>query len=148
MNKRRYLVNDIFNLRDVLRGLRKGCGVWLLTSVGMLIAGASMLSSCSMTKRLTEGETLYRGVKKFDINPPAGEKLPEEMVADMKAAIDVAPNGPMPFMSPYMTQPFPVGLWIYNAMNDSTKGLKGWIYRHFARTPVLISDVRPELRTT
>ncbi|MDE5843147.1 MAG: BamA/TamA family outer membrane protein, partial [Muribaculaceae bacterium] len=26
--------------------------------------------------------------------------------------------------------------------------LKGWIYRHFARTPVLISDVRPELRTT
>ena len=103
--------------------------------------------SCSMTRRLTEGQTLYRGVKKFDINPAEGEKLPDEMVSDMKSAINVAPNGPMPFMSPYMTQPFPIGLWIYNQYNDSTKGLKGWIYRKFSRQPVLISDVRPELRT-
>lgn len=103
-------------------------------------------SSCSMTKRLTEGETLYRGVKKFEINPTDGEKLPDGMIADMKAAINVAPNGPMPFMSPYMTQPFPIGLWIYNEMNDSAKGLKGWIYRKFSRQPVLISEVKPELR--
>lgn len=107
-----------------------------------------LLTSCSMTKRLTEGETLYRGVKKFEIIPTDNEKLPDEMVADMKAAINVAPNGPMPFMSPYVTQPFPIGLWIYNEMNDSVKGFKGWIYKKFSRRPVLISDVRPEVRTT
>lgn len=114
----------------------------------LILLPGLILSSCSMTKRLTEGETLYRGVTKFQINPTDGEKLPDEMVADMKAAINVAPNGPMPFMSPYMTQPFPIGLWIYNAFNDSSKGIKGWIYRKFAKDPVLISDVRPELRTT
>lgn len=114
----------------------------------LLLIGLAVCASCSMTRRLTEGETLYRGVKKFEINPAEGEKLPDGMVTDMKSAINVAPNGPMPFMSPYMTQPFPIGLWIYNAMSDSTKGLKGWIYRHFSREPVLISDVKPELRTT
>lgn len=113
-----------------------------------VVLSAVLGSSCSMTKRLAEGETLYRGVKKFEINPTDGEKLPDGMISDMKAAINVAPNGPMPFMSPYMTQPFPIGLWIYNAMNDSTKGLKGWIYKKFSRPPVLISDVRPEVRTT
>ncbi|MDE6812204.1 MAG: hypothetical protein K2J15_07645, partial [Muribaculaceae bacterium] len=91
-------------------------GLRYLTMILPILLGVMMFTSCSMTKRLAEGETLYRGVKKFEIIPPEGEKLPEEMVSDMKAAIDVAPNGPMPFMSPYMTQPFPVGLWIYNAM--------------------------------
>lgn len=122
--------------------ISKQLGIVIAVLCGLLFV------SCSMTRRLTEGETLYRGVKKFEINPAEGDKVPEEMVADMKEAINVAPNGPMPFMSPYMTQPFPIGLWIYNSMNDSTKGFKGWIYRHFARKPVLISDVRPELRTT
>lgn len=110
------------------------------------VAGV-MLSGCSMTKRLAEGETLYRGVKKFDIQTPVGERLPDEMVSDLKSAIDVAPNGAMPFMSPYMTQPFPVGLWIYNWTTDSATGLKGWLYRHWAKQPVLITDVQPELRT-
>ncbi|MDE6271424.1 MAG: BamA/TamA family outer membrane protein [Muribaculaceae bacterium] len=126
--------------------IRKDIFSRLLPPVAVLFLIAVIGSSCSMTKRLAEGETLYRGVKKFEINPTDGEKLPDEMIADMKAAIDVAPNGPMPFMSPYMTQPFPIGLWIYNEMNDSAKGLKGWIYRKFARQPVLISEVKPELR--
>lgn len=115
--------------------------------VPALIAIVATLASCSMTKRLSEGETLYRGVKKFDIVAADKEKLPDGMVSEMKDAIDVAPNGPMPFMSPYMTQPFPIGLWIYNEIGDSAKGFKGWIYRHFSRKPVLITDVRPELRT-
>ena len=111
-----------------------------------IVVVATMGASCSMTKKLTEGETLYRGVKKFEINPTDGEKLPSEMLSDMKAAINVAPNGPMPFMSPYMTQPFPVGLWIYNAIPDSATGLKGWIFKHFSRRPVLISDVKAPAR--
>lgn len=131
------------NLRTATKG--KSPATILSLIMAILIAGL-LTGSCSMTRRLTEGETLYRGVKKFDIKPTDNEKLPDGMLSDMKTAINVAPNGPMPFMSPYMTQPFPVGLWIYNSMNDSVKGLKKWIYRKFATQPVLISDVKPELR--
>lgn len=107
-----------------------------------------LLPACSTTKRLGPGETLYTGVKKFELNTPKGEKLPGEMVADLKKTINVPPNDPLPFKlnSPFWRSPLPVGLWIYNAYNDSVKGLKGWIYRKFASTPVLISDVRPEVR--
>lgn len=106
-----------------------------------------LASACSTTKKLTEGETLYTGVKKFNIQPTDNEKLPSEMVSDMKEAINVAPNNPMPFLSPYMRTPFPVGLWVYNNIPDSARGFKGWIYRHFAKEPVLVSDVRPDVRT-
>lgn len=108
---------------------------------------AAVVVGCNTTRKLTDGETLYTGVKKLDIIPTDKEKLPGEMVGNIKEAINVPPNNPMPFMSPYMRTPFPFKLWVYNAYSDSSKGLKGWLYRKFAEAPVLISDVRPEIRT-
>lgn len=106
-----------------------------------------LMLSCNTTRKLADDETLYTGVKKLEIIPTDKEKLPGGMVGNIKEAINVAPNNPMPFMSPYMRTPFPIKLWIYNEISDSAKGLKGWIYRHFSEPPVLISDVRPEVRT-
>ena len=80
----------------------------------------AILAGCSTTKRLADGEVLYTGVKKFSINAADGEKLPDGMVTDLKSAIDVKPNNPMPFMSPYVRTPFPVGLWVYNNWSDSS----------------------------
>lgn len=109
----------------------------------VVIAGA-----CSVTRRLGPDETLYTGVKKFDIVPAAKEKLPDGMVSQLKEAINVTPNGPLPFklMSPYWRSPFQIGLWVYNTWNDSARGLKGWLYRKLVEQPVLISDVRPDVR--
>lgn len=106
-----------------------------------------LISACSTTKRLADDQTLYTGVKKLQINPTDKEKLPEEMLANIKTAINVKPNNPMPFLSPYVRTPFPIGLWVYNNWNDSAKGLKGWLYKKLVAQPVLISDVRPEMRT-
>ncbi|MDE6010875.1 MAG: BamA/TamA family outer membrane protein [Muribaculaceae bacterium] len=106
-----------------------------------------MLPSCSTTKRLTEGETLYNGVKELKIVPTDKEKLPSDLVANLKQAINVTPNNPFPLLSPYKRLPWALGLWTYNAIPDSAKGFKGFIYRNLAKEPVLISDVRPELRT-
>lgn len=117
-------------------------GMRLLTALLLLI----MAAACSTTRKLTDGETLYTGVKKLEITPTGDEKLPSEMVSNLKQAINVAPNNPMPFLSPYYRTPFPIGLWVYNNMSDSATGLKGWIYRKLAATPVLISDVRPASR--
>ena len=105
-----------------------------------------IFGSCSTTKRLGENEVLYTGVTKFQINPTDDEKLPDAMVSEMKEAVNVKPNNPMPFMSPYVRTPFPIGLWVYNNWNPDSKGLKGWLYKKLVRQPVLISNVRPALR--
>ncbi len=112
----------------------------------LLMAVAGVVAACSTTRKLTENETLYTGVKKFTINTEGEEKLPGGMVSDLKEVINVKPNNPMPFLSPYVRTPFPIGLWAYNNLNDSAKGIEGWLYRWLAKEPVLVSDVRPEVR--
>lgn len=42
--------------------------------------------------------------------------------------------------------PFPLGLWVYNNWPNPPKGLKHWIYEKLASEPVLVADVRPEVR--
>lgn len=106
----------------------------------------ALVTACSTTSRLAPGETLYTGVKKFDVVTPDSVKMPAELMDNLKTAINYKPNNPMPFMSPFKRTPFPIGLWVYNHWNDSAKGLKGWLYRKLVSQPVLISDARPELR--
>lgn len=113
---------------------------------GLLLLALLSATACSTTSRLEPGETLYTGVSKFEVRPSGTGKLPGDLVSEVKGAINVAPNNPMPFLSPYVRTPFPVGLWVYNHWNDSARGLKGWLYRQLVRQPVLISDVRPEQR--
>lgn len=113
--------------------------------VGLIVV-VCMAVSCSTTKRLGEGEVLYTGVNHIKINPTDGEKLNSDMVSNIKDVVDVAPNNPMPFMSPYVRTPFPIGLWVYNNWNDTAKGLEGWLYEKLVSMPVLVSDVRPDAR--
>lgn len=115
--------------------------------IAALLLVMTIVASCSTTRRLEDGEVLYTGLKKFDVNSTAGEKLPSEMVSQIKEAGNVKPNNPMPFLSPYVRTPFPIGLWVYNNWNDSATGLKGWLYKKLVSQPVLISDVHPQIRT-
>lgn len=113
----------------------------------LIAAFCFMFAGCSTTKRLGEGEVLYTGVKKMSIVPTDGEKLPDGLVGELKSTINVKPNNPMPFLSPYYRTPFPIGLWVYNNWDPDAKGFKGWLYKNLVAQPVLISDVRPALRT-
>lgn len=112
-----------------------------------LISLLVVVAGCSTTKRLGEGQVLYTGVKKVNIVPTDHEKLPDGLVGDLKSQINVKPNNPMPFMSPYVRTPFPIGLWVYNNWNPDSKGLKGWLYKNLVAKPILISDVKPQVRT-
>ncbi len=58
----------------------------------------------------------------------------------LQEAVDVEPTPKTLFV-------LPVGLWVYNNWSDSAKGIKGWIYNKLVKEPVLVSDVRPALRT-
>lgn len=105
----------------------------LLAAAAMLVA----LGACSTTKRIPDGEILYIGLKGMEVNP----EVPKPVEEALHDAVDVPPTKKTFWV-------LPLGLWAWNSYNpeDSTGGLKKWIYNKFAKEPVLVSDVRPALR--
>ncbi|MCC8039364.1 MAG: BamA/TamA family outer membrane protein [Bacteroidales bacterium] len=111
----------------------------------IIVVLSLVLASCSTTRRIPAGEKLYTGVKALDITPMKGEKVPSGMESSLSSAINVKPNNPLLGSYKYRT-PFPVGLWVYNNWSNPPKGLKHWLYEKLVAEPVLVSDVRPEVR--
>ncbi len=112
----------------------------LIYAAVILVAGG-----CSTTRRLADGEILYTGVKKMEIEPMTDGDVPGEIESAVKSPLSVKPNNPL--LSPWVRTPLPVGLWAYNAFyTERQTGLRAWLFRNFAKPPVLISDVQPDLR--
>lgn len=113
---------------------------WSLTVILTLI-----ISACSTTKHLPEGEILYTGIKNIQISQkdksPAGVKALEEV----NAALAVAPNNSV-LGSATTRFPLPIGLWFYSGFKKYEKGFGNWIFRKLAADPVLISTVNPSTR--
>ncbi len=125
--------------------LRSNFNISRLIVLPMVTVFLIVMVSCSTTSKLTEGEMLYKGMS-LHLNPTDKEKLPAEMVSDLTEAVNAKPNNPWPLLTPYVRTPFPMGLWVYNHGYDSAKGMKGWLYLKLAEPPVLVSDVKPEMR--
>lgn len=106
---------------------------------------ALVLGACSTTRRIAQDELLYTGVKKIEIITVPGEDIPAGLQAQVKEAVNVAPNNSL--ISPYIRYPFPLGLWVYNNWSNPPSGFRHWLYEKLVEEPVLISDVRPEIRT-
>ena len=113
----------------------------LLTSVIVTL----IAQACSTTSRLAKDEVLYTGVKKIKIESPEDVKVPGGLSSQVRQAVNVKPNNSL--YSPYYRYPFPVGLWVWNHWDEPGKGIGKWLYGKLVEQPVLISDVRPELRT-
>lgn len=104
-----------------------------------------MLLGCSTTKRLSDGEVLYTGVKKIRIEAPDSLDVPSSVESAVKDPLSVKPNNPL--ISPYVRTPLPIGLWFWNYFyTERTTGFRAWIYRTFAKQPVLVSDLRLDPR--
>lgn len=112
---------------------------------GMAAGFVASLQSCSTTRRLPEGEILYTGVKKVDIQADSASGVPSAMASAIRTSVDVAPNNYFKLLK--WRYPFPLGLWVYNNWPNPDKGFKHWIYEKLVEEPVLVSDVRPEVRT-
>ena len=102
-----------------------------------------LLASCSTTKKLGENDILYTGVKHLKYHEDS-VKVDAGVKDDIFTAINVRPNNPL--YSPYYRTPFPIGLILYNNIDENATGFKGWIYKHFAAKPVLIRRVNPQAR--
>ena len=106
------------------------------------------LLSCSTTRNLPEGETLYTGIKKItvvDQKTNAATPIGDEAVTEITAALSCPPNASIAGSSKYRGIPF--GLWWYNGFVNSKSRIGKWFFKTFASTPVLLSDVNPTLRT-
>ena len=116
-------------------------GIW-----GVLLVTVAAPWSCSTTRRLTQGQVLYTGVRKMTFTPANDTlRIPSEVTDAVEKPLNVAPNNPL--WSPYWRSGIPIGLWAWNHLyTPKEKGFKYWFYKRLAKQPVLISSVRPELR--
>lgn len=112
-------------------------------TIGIMIL---LLVSCSTTKNLPEGQVLYTGQKKLQVENESKTETGKEAMNEVRAALAKAPNNSL-FGSSTTRHPFAFGLWIYNGFVNSESGLGRWIFRRFAAKPVYISTVNPELRS-
>lgn len=127
-----------------------------MTSIWSIIAPVMMtyaivllvVTSCSTTSNLPDGEYLYTGIKEIVTEEHITEDPLTEATAleEVKSALAYAPNNS--FMGSSSTRiPPPMGLWIYNSfVNDHEEGLKKWLFNTFASTPVTLTSVTPETR--
>ena len=111
------------------------------------IIAATLLTACSSTRRVPDGEQLYTGIKSMKFigqDKYASTETGELAVEEITYALDYAPNGSFAGSSSLKT--FSIGLWIYNTFYDSEKGIGRWLFKTFGTEPVLISKVTPQLR--
>ena len=107
----------------------------------------AIFPSCSTTGRLADDQTLYTGVRRETIESvEEGEKVPGSVRSAVKQSLNVKPNNPL--ISPRVRTPLPIGLWAYNSLyTEKKKGFRAWLYRVFAKQPVVMErDVMPEAR--
>lgn len=119
----------------------KRLDAYIFVLLGML-AG---LSSCSTTKHLPEGETLYLGLKNITIQNEDESKAGQTALDEVMGAISIAPNNAI-VTYPNVRFPIPFGLWMYNRFERYEKGFGRWIFKHLAADPVLLSEVNPDTR--
>lgn len=111
----------------------------------LYIIGVLLLTGCSTTKHLPEGEILYIGQKPIIVENRSDTPVGETAMEEVEAALAKAPNNSL-LGSSTIRFPLPIGLWIYNGFVKYKHGLGKWIFDRFAATPVLMSTVNPEIR--
>ena len=104
-----------------------------------------IITGCSTTKHLPEGEILYTGQKKMIVENRSTTPVGETAMEEVEAALATAPNNSL-LGSSTIRIPFPMGLWIYNSFVKYEKGFGRWIFNRFAAKPVLMSTVNPDIR--
>lgn len=106
-----------------------------------------LMSACSTTKNLPEGETLYTGIDKLEVVNEDKTLTGITALTEVEAALAYAPNNAI-FGSSSLRWPVPFGLWVYNGFEkyQDKKGIGRWIFDHLGKSPVLMSSVNGETR--
>jgi outer membrane protein assembly factor BamA len=99
--------------------------------------------SCSNTRFLAEGEMLYTGRKDITVSNP--EKVAKKKTSQVKNQVSsITSHKVNNALFGRRVLP-PIGLWVHNYWKHEHK-IGKWLYKTLSSTPVLVSDVNPELR--
>jgi outer membrane protein assembly factor BamA len=116
--------------------------VKIISSI-FLVSLTIVISSCSNTRFLTKEQILYTGRNKIEI-------INKQKVTNISAAKNqvssITSHKVNNSLFGLRVLP-PVGLWVHNYWKpNETKKFRSWLYKTLSSSPVLISDVNPELR--
>ncbi|KAA6339556.1 Outer membrane protein assembly factor BamA [termite gut metagenome] len=118
----------------------KNSFIFLIVFTGILV-----LSACSTTKNLPEGEALYTGQKKMQTENLLKTQTGHIAWEEIEAVLSAAPNNSL-FGSATVRYWPPVGLWIYNRYVNSKTKLGRYLFDKLAAKPVFISTINPDIR--
>ena len=102
-----------------------------------------ILSGCSNTRFLTDDQVLYTGRQKVEIVASQKGTNSSSVKMYVNSATDHKVNNSL-FGRRILP---PVGLWVTNYWSvDEQKKLGSWMHNTLSSSPILLSDVNPELR--
>lgn len=114
----------------------------------LLLAGIMLIvSACSTTRGVPDGDQLYIGIDKIKYSPHKNTEHAIFTKEEVEAALACEPNGALFGSSSHRT-PFPYALWIWNAFSQKDTKFAQWMTKTFGKAPVLMSWVNPELRSS
>ena len=122
-------------------------GSLFCTAIVVLFVLTAMLSACSTTSALPEGEQLYTGMTPTEYTNYTKNAHFNAVQEELDIVLATKPNASL-FGSPLLKSPFPVGLWIWNAFSPDTTKFGRWITRVFGSRPITLSNVSPDLHAT
>ena len=103
--------------------------------------------SCSTTRNIPDDDQLYTGLTKIKYDNYEKNTHYSKTVEEIEAALACEPNGSL-FSSSYYRSPLQFRLWTWNAFVNKDSKFAQWICKYFAKEPVLMSWVNPELRAS
>ena len=122
-------------------------GSLFCTAIVVLFVLTAMLSACSTTSALPEGEQLYTGMTPTEYTNYTKNAHFKAVREELDIVLATKPNASL-FGSPSLKSPFPVGLWVWNAFSPDTTKFGRWITRVFGSRPITLSNVSPDLHAT
>lgn len=102
-----------------------------------------VLSACSNTRFLAEDQFLYTGRDKVNITYTENASSKSLVNASIKSVTDYKVNNAL--LGKRILPP--VGLWVHNYWyKEANNNKEGWLFKTLSSSPILLSDVTPELR--
>ena len=104
-----------------------------------------IMTACSTTSAIPDGEQLFTGLKKIQFDNYEKNAHADETKMELESVLATAPTSSLLGSSYYRT-PIPIRLWIWNAFSQDTSAVSRWITKAFGSKPKLLSQVNPLLR--
>lgn len=134
---------DCIKFREPITPMKWIGGTYTRWLAAILLA--VLLTACSTTKNLPEGEVLYTGIEKTEVTAKDESTAGDDALAEVEGALAYPPNNAL-LGSSSIRFPFPFGLWVYNAFVNKKGKVGRWIFDKLAAKPVFISTVNPDVR--